>query len=442
MKKQNRREFLKTTGAIAAAATLPLCLTNCQKGKSSMAPIVLSKEVFIPAPQKGTAVMAGSFYTTNNDHTLMSVHNLVSRSDTVDIAYFRHSEDNGRTWGETIEWPTKFDSPNGTGRRHHRGWWVDANTGRCLMIWTEGVLPNDEPLEGMENWTLRYSVSEDGGKTWLFNEQIIHEGPEYDAIHHFPDITVGKNCLMLGDLGERPLLRSDGVIMLPVQTSPTGPDGKYYNPGGGYTWSDTMILFGRWQSDGRLSWTSSERVKGDPTRTTRGMVEPTIAELEDGTILMVMRGSNDASPEWPGYRWVAKSTDGGETWTTPTPWTYTSGENFYSPSSCSELLKHSDGRLFWIGNLLPNNPRGNRPRYPLVIGEVDQKSGLLIKDTVTVIDTRQPDQSELMTLSNFYMREDRQTGDLILNVSPMFINSTPENQDWTADAMIYRIKVA
>ncbi|MCK5740106.1 hypothetical protein KAH55_13020, partial [bacterium] len=112
------------------------------------------------------------------------------------------------------------------------------------------------------------------------------------------------------------------------------------------------------------------------------------------------------------------------------------------PSSCSELLKHSDGRLFWIGNLVPNNPRGNRPRYPLVIGEVDQKLGLLIKETVTVLDTRQPDQSELMTLSNFYIREDRQTGDLILHVSPMFINSTPENQDWTADAMIYRIKVA
>ena len=26
------------------------------------------------------------------------------------------SEDNGHTWGEIIEWPTKFDSPNGTGR--------------------------------------------------------------------------------------------------------------------------------------------------------------------------------------------------------------------------------------------------------------------------------------------------------------------------------------
>ena len=71
----------------------------------------------------------------------------------------------------------------------------------------------------------------------------------------------------------------------------------------------------------------------------------------------------------PAYRWASWSKDGGRTWTAPEPWTYEDGTNFFSPSSCSQLVPHSSGRLFWIGNIAPTNAEGNRPRYPLVIGE-------------------------------------------------------------------------
>ena len=373
----------------------------------------------------------------------MSIHRHISRSDTVDIAFVRFSEDNGNTWGETIPWETKFEHPNGTGRRHPRGGYVDPMTGRYVTVWTEGVLPSDEPLEGMRQWKLHYTVSEDGGKTQIVNEQIVHEGDGYDEIHHLPGVTAGKNCVMMGDMGQRPLTRSDGVILIPVQSSPAGPDGEYFNPGAGFTYTDCMILFGRWRSDGGLSWRSSERIKGDPNRSTRGMIEPTIAELDDGAIIMVMRGSNDARPELPGHKWISRSGDGGRTWSEPVPWTYTDGMTFFSPSACSQLIPHSDGRLLWMGNICESNPKGNSPRYPIVLGEVDRSNGLLIRDSVSTIDDRKQDESPYLTLSNFYARENRKTHAVMLHMSRYFAKDfrTDGKPNFTADSLLYTIAV-
>ena len=47
-----------------------------------------------------------------------------------------------------------------------------------------------------------------------------------------------------------------------------------------------------WQPDGTMAWTASERIVADPAQTTRGVLEPTIAFLADGRLMMVMRGSN------------------------------------------------------------------------------------------------------------------------------------------------------
>src|SRR5690606_32632174 len=130
-------------------------------------------------------------------------HEIETRSDTIDVAYFRWSDDNGVTWGPESVWPTCFEDPEGTGRRHHRGLFVDERTNRLLMLWTQGVLPGDDPMEGLWRWTLWYAASDDEGKTFGPPQQIIHEG-DYDTIHHLPGITVGHNCAMMGDRGERP----------------------------------------------------------------------------------------------------------------------------------------------------------------------------------------------------------------------------------------------
>lgn len=402
---------------------------------------VVSREVFVASPEEGVGVMGGSYYTTKDGLELLGVHSLTSRSDTVEMAYVRRSVDNGRSWSEAEAWPMRFEATGGMGRRHVRGGYVDPATGRYIQVWTEGVLPTDDPLEGMRQWKLHYSVSEDGGRTQTFNEQIICAGAEYDAMHPLPGVFIGKNCVMIGDLGEVPVTRSDGAILVPVQSTPVDENGEYHNPGAGYTYTDCLLLMGRWQEDGRLSWSCSERVCGDPERTTRGLIEPTIAELEDGRLLMVMRGSNDARHEWPAHKWMALSADGGQSWDTPRPWTYGDGEAFFSPSACSQLVPWRDGRLFWVGNICAENPQGNRPRYPLVLVEVDIQSGLVRRDSLQVLDDRQEGEHEMLTLSNFYAREDRETGELLVFL-PRFFSKTFEGQErWTAPLMLLRVAV-
>jgi hypothetical protein len=387
--------------------------------------------------------MGASYYTTLDADHLVSFHSYTTRSDTVDVAYVRLSDDGGATWAEPKTWPTQFPTEAGIRRRHPRGGYVDPATGRYISVWTEGVLPTDDPIEGMRQWKLHYSVSGDGGVSDLANGQIMHEGSQYNEIDHLPGISVGRNCVMIGDLGQRPLTRSDGVILIPVQSSPVGPDGDYNNPGAGFTYTDCLLLMGKWQKSGELAWTTSNRIVGDPARTTRGMIEPTIAELDDGSILMVMRGSNDALPSLPGHKWMARSVDGGESWSKPAPWTYSDGHPFFSPSACSQLIPHSSGMLLWMGNICAENPRGNSPRYPIVLGEVDRGTGLLNRESVTVIDDRKPGEHERLTLSNFYTREEHGSGDLLLHHPRFFAHAHPEDSEdgWTADLMCHRIKV-
>jgi hypothetical protein len=242
--------------------------------------------------------------------------------------------------------------------------------------------------------------------------------------------------MMMGDNTCRPIRTRHGEILVPVQVTPLGPDGEYHNPGGGYTYHDSAVLIGKWGAGGRIRWDLSEYVSNDPARSTRGALEPTLAEMPDGRLLMVMRGSNDSKPDLPGLRWYSLSEDGGRTWSRIEPWTYTDGSSFFSPSSCSQLLKHSSGVYYWIGNVAPRNPQGNGPRYPLIMGEVDPDSCLLMRDSMAKIADREPGQPLRMTLSNFMAHEDRETGEILLHMSPLF---TRRFLDWTGDALLYRI---
>jgi len=172
------------------------------------------------------------------------------------------------------------------------------------------------------------------------------------------------------------------------------------------------------------------------------MVEPTIAPLAARRLMMVMRGSNDAKPHLPGYKWVSFSEDGGQRWTPPEPWADETGRPYFSPSSCSQLVPHSSGRLFWLGNLCETNPRGNGPRYPMMIGEVDPVRGCLRRDSLAAVDQRAPDESERLFLSNFHAREDRETGEIRLCMWRPFARQV-EGQplDWTTPLYGYRIGV-
>ena len=156
--------------------------------------------------------------------------------------------------------------------------------------------------------------------------------------------------------------------------------------------------------------------------------------MEDGRILMVMRGSNggkfDPHDQLPSYKWYAISNDGGETWSKPEPWCFEDGKTFFSPSSMSSLFKHSSGRCFWVGNMTPVNCQNNLPRWPLVIGEVNPANLKLIRSSLLTVDTqREEDLSKgRLDISHMTMIEDRETKEIVLTY-PRNTN-TYKNTEW------------
>ncbi len=107
------------------------------------------------------------------------------------------------------------------------------------------------------------------------------------------------------------------------------------------------------------------------------------------------------------------------TWSEAKPFTYSDGTNFFSPTACSTLLRsRKNDRIYWIGNISPANPTASYPRFPLVIGEVDKETRGLIRESVVILDTRNPTwESSTLQLSNFRVYEDRATGNLIVTLT-------------------------
>jgi hypothetical protein len=273
------------------------------------------------------------------------------------------------------------------------------------------------------------------------DEQIIQRGEGYSPQHPLEHVWVGQNCSSLPAVP--PIVRTrQGHLVVSSMISVLGPGGKLINPGGGFTWLEELILIGRWQPDGRIAWECGPRLALPPEKSTRGLDESTIAEMPDGRLLLVMRGSNggrkDPEGKIPGHKWFAVSEDAGFTWSEPQPWGYTDGTLFHSPASMSQIVRHSNGRYYWFGNICKENPNGNLPRYPLVAEEVDPASLMLVRDSVFAVDTIQPGEPVNVQLSNFCVHEDRADGCFLLYI-PRFM---PKDGKWAGDTWLYRIEVA
>lgn len=396
-----RRQFLTRTAVGALAACLPL---EAARGAETSTLTLESKTLLDATPP-----LSGAIYQRSAGLEM--------------IKHGAYSPDNGRTW-EPVATRPDFDADLPYGYRRSRLIpWRDPENGNVLVLLNCMDTPDKDPHAHEPRWQwywyyLRYRVSTDGGRTYLCDEPIIQEGEQYSPRHPIDGVHIGKNCFFIGDSGCRPIRTREGTVLVPMQTPPLNPgqDG-FHNPGGGWYWLDSMILIGRWTDGNRFAWRASQPIRGDGDRTARGLYEPTLAQLPDGRILCVMRGSNggprDSSHQWPSHKWVSLSQDGGHTWTEPEAWTYSDGRPFFSPASMSELFTHSNGRIYWIGNLSQENCRANHPRWPLVIGEVDPKTCGLIRDTVLLIDTKQPDEDDV-NLSHWHTFEDRSTGHIVV----------------------------
>jgi BNR repeat protein len=402
----------------------------------------IRRETLIPSPSPGAGVSGALYYTRTSGSEMFCMYSMQTRSDLCDGAYTMLSTDNGRTWSESEFHAAEIVSADGILRRSPRVAVVDPHTDRFVWFFTEGLFDGDDPLQGMLRYQLRYRVSSDGGRTWDTDELMIQEGEEYDAPHPFPNVWIGRNSMMLGDQTCVPIVLPDGSLLVPTQVAPLGPDGVYHRPGGGFTYHDTAIVSGTWRDDFTIAWKLAGVVEGNPQRSTRGALEPTLAELDGGRMLVVMRGSNDVKPHLPGHRWFSIREEQRNTWSPAQPWTYTDGEPFHSPSSCSQLLPHSSGRLLWIGNLCGQNPQGNRPRHPLVVAEVDTRTGLVMRDSVTILDDRAPGESEQLTLSNFHALEDRESGEILVTLPRYYAHAPVDGAaDFTADLSLIRCRL-
>jgi len=168
-------------------------------------------------------------------------------------------------------------------------------------------------------------------------------------------------------------------------------------------------------------------------------MEPEVAELGDGRLLVVWRtsthGWDGSVATLPGRKYFSLSTDGGRTLSPPAEWKYADGTSFYSPSSYHRMLRHSNGRLYWFGNICLTPPVGNSPRYPLVIAEIDEQQAAVKRETVTAIDDRKPGQPEAMELSNFSVLENRETHEI-----EMYLAGYGQNPEG-ADCLKYTLRL-
>ena len=394
--------------------------------------MTITKSILIPPTgEKKAFLRVDTIYPEPTGEALLQECAELVASDTFGINYLRRSPDDGRTWSEPRPTYTPKKTAAGTERQGESAMLHDVLRNRVIRFFNRALYPGDTFTREVVGLTaIWHEISTDGGRTFAEPRQVITAGGTPDS--PAPGVNRGENSMMISF--SVPFVDSKGRIILPMQRMHKAPLSlsPYLVP------LDAGCLIGECAADGGISWTAGEMVCTDLAKSSRGLYEPAITELKDGRFLMVCRGSNASLQNVPGRKWACLSEAGGSTWSAPSPWAYDTGELFFSPSTGSRLIRSSkNGRLYWIGNITPTNPNGNLPRYPLVIGEVDESSARLIHSSVHTIDNREADEDDKMQLSNFRVFEDRVTGDFRLAAARLFFDSLETTATWE-----YRIVVS
>ena len=312
--------------------------------------------------------------------------------------------------------------------------WRDARSGRALRL-VIATSNTPDTVEGSRTYKLWYQVSSDGGTTFDQLRQLVLEGEEFDAFHPIRGVDVRKNGFVTSHAP--PFSGSNGEVMVPIELWRLDENGEVYNPAAksGYTYCDSAVLIGRWNDEGDdLTWDMGDRVQLTLEQSTAGGYEPALTELDKpGTFLIVLRASNFGNPALPSYKWKAISTDYCRTWSRPAPFTYSDGARFYSPASCSEFVRHTQNkRIYWVGNIVEENARGNDPRDPLVIAELDQSTCGLVEESVQVVFTRDPEiDTPRVQFSNASVREDPETHDFVIRTTRIDVGKLKEGESYS-----------
>ena len=368
----------------------------------------------------------------------------------------RLSEDNGRTWKETGSAGWEEVRGGRSVHRHHPTYCLDPEHRILIEFVTEYERWADESMsfgpdaskDMLELRTGRvfYRFSRDEGQTWGARKQLIQAGPGYDSVNWADGIRYGKNSGNLCPLARVKKLR-DGSLIAPVWFWRLGDDGelqRFPDRFGDTIWPAVAqaTFRGRWRDDlSDLDWEMANHLTA-PEYMTRDLDEGEAVELDNGRLMMVMRGDSGPRQVMTNTKFFAISKDGGRTWGPVVPLTYPDASLVSSPASVPNLFRSAkNGRIYLIANILPEPTRGCDPRYPLAIAEVDPTYYWVLPETVTVIDDRQPHHPKGLRFSNWQRIEDRETGNPVIYMTESRYDSIVPDTEGTICPHAYRYEI-
>ena len=399
--------------------------------------VVVRKQLLREHPSPRVAAIESQAYV--GPHLQRREFTALQRESDVFLAIrARWSDDNGRTWTDFV------NVQNSTLVKYGEvtvSEWAGAlqfhpTAGVLVQLWLRQI-----EIGGIfHNFT--YSrFSRDQGRTWSAPQMLRYQdGAEFDPADPANPNFLNHNE---GYPGNNIVVQTDGTLIVCIAHSNAANDPQNNER----PWRMGSSLFiGRWSVEkGDYHWAAAARTEISPEFSARGLMEPEVAELTDGRLLVVWRGSTQGTDnsitKFPGRKFFSLSSDRGQTLTPPKEWKYEDGSSFYSPSSYHTMFRHSiSGKLYWLGNITAGPPEGNSPRYPLVIAEIDEPTASIKKSTVTVIDDRGPDQGVDIQFSNFSLLEDRETHRVELYLTTL--GQELDRANWaTADAYKYVLSI-
>ncbi len=388
----------------------------------------IKKELYIPSPDSNTATTVNIQYIDTGLKRIELRAN-ISSSDWTDTHRKRYSLDNGHTWSS---WQLIFkEAPEQNGFVMEGGP-AQEGTGPFDPVSHMLIKPvfqrifQGDPKEALSVlWSGErrfsdhgfYQLSSENGKHWDQGHLLKYEdGPDFDPKNWGEPDYFRTNEMYIGGI----TIHSTGNIVIAATVPVPFRDEEdekvpvvfpnTYREG---CVAGAMCFVGKWNPKLKdYNWQTSNRIFLPREVSTRGLVELDISELKNGRLLLIMRGSNvGLDPlECPGRKWYSISEDGGLTWSDIKDLRYDTGEQFYSPATFAKTIRSSvTGKLYCFLNISREPPVGNGPRYPLQLAEIDEEKVCLKKETVTIIDDRNPGlDSEHLQLSNFNLLEDRE----------------------------------
>jgi hypothetical protein len=416
---------MKLVGQSYVAVLFWVVAGACQSADNAAPIVTVKREVYVPNTDPKTAPWVNVF--TGKDGYREEIHTRWSHAgqekgygDSPGNPFRRITRDNGKTWSDLVPLPpiTTFFEGGAVIDWKFCGIYDPASDRHVALSIHHIRDMRQGPPRMIYNHAL-IRLSDDDGETFGPAEVLKYEpGADLDSANALNPEYLENNPAYPGQSIHR---LSNGNLLIPV-TNARIPADVEDEVIGNTKWPSkgtigALCFIGKWNAEAKqYEWDASNAVWLPRSLAFNGLLEADVAEMKDGRVLMVFRVTK--GKDQPAYKWFSLSEDAGKTFAQPAVFTYSDGSHFYSGSNFHRLFRsRKTGKLYWIGNIVPEAPTNpGHPRYPLIIAEVDETKAALKKETVTVIDTRQPGDGEMMQLSNFWMVEDTETFDLEIHV--------------------------